>query len=1217
MMNGPWQQGVSNTSSVAGSDYDDPIKYDAPAGSTTTATSPITVSTMSQMAGLGGILSLPPVNDERPRTSDSSSSQGFGATQVLPNRASRPSRGSLPAVPRRVSSSVRGTGTASPGSSERSGPSSTDTRDPEPKKPNLGIIGVCALDSKARSKPSRNILNRINAQQEFEIIIFGDKVILDEQPENWPICDYLISFYSDGFPLDKAIEYVRLRKPFSVNDLPMQIVLWDRRLCLQILDAYEVPTPKRVEVNRDGGPTLPNADIAQHIFDRSGIRLPGREDGTGGGTNSPKEVVMVDEDTIRVDGVELKKPFVEKPVSGEDHNVYIYYSSEVGGGGRRLFRKINNKSSEADETLSIPRSITDEGSSYIYESFLSTQNHEDVKAYTVGLEYCHAETRKSPVVDGIVKRNTHGKEVRYITALSADETRIARQVAEAFGQRVCGFDLLRVGDKSFVIDVNGWSFVKDNNEYYDKCAQILKQGFIEEKKRKEAKLALDSESAGLTASNKSSSFAALKSMLKSPSMVRLAGNPSGRGTITPGETSPLASPPPFDRPLNARLPMVSTSQSDLLPPPAHLQIQESVEEGSEVNEEEEKPIPPPATKAQWKLKGMVAVIRHADRTPKQKFKFTFHTKPFVNLLKGHREEVLLIGEAALNSVMDAVDAAFQEGEEDAEKLKLLRTSLVKKGGWPGTKVQIKPMFRKKNQDDLTREHSHEPHHGLEPPHLDSTMRQNSLVGVTLSRVTAEEDNLEIEKLQLIIKWGGEPTHSARYQAQELGENMRNDLLLMNRDAIDDLKVFSSSERRVTTSANIWATAFVNKQKLPSDFIKVRKDLLDDSNAAKDEMDKVKKKLKTLLRKGNPAPSQFAWPENMPEPYIVARSVVELMKFHRRVMRQNFSKLYGGATSSLAAAVKNPTGAGTSSASSNSMKQAENVNNIQARWCCGEDQELFKERWEKLFAEFNDSEKIDPGKISELHDTIKFDALHNRQFLEWVFTPTPEMLQEFHDMETEMARKLAAADDANGVPQLNSEPVPSKSNPLPEKVAEKSADKSNIAHRFGLRKRAIDPATESYFNLFTGMPRSNAKTDVRLEKLRELFLYSKILFDFIGPQEYGITDSEKLQIGLLTSLPLLKAIVQDLVEMQASEGAKTSVYFTKESHIYTLLNCVIEGGIQTKIERNKIPELDYLSTICFELYESQNSTGEDDNDEFNYSIRITMSPGCHTFEPLDV
>ena len=124
-----------------------------------------------------------------------------------------------------------------------------------------------------------------------------------------------------------------------------------------------------------------------------------------------------------------------------------------------------------------------------------------------------------------------------------------------------------------------------------------------------------------------------------------------------------------------------------------------------------------------------------------------------------------------------------------------------------------------------------------------------------------------------------------------------------------------------------------------------------------------------------------------------------------------------------------------------------------------------------------------------------------------------------------------------------------------------------------------------------------------------------MFDFICPQEYGISDSEKLEIGLLTSLPLLKEIVQDLEEMQASDEAKTFVYFTKESHIYTLLNCILEGGIETKIKRATIPELDYLSQICFRLYELD--TTVDETPTYNYSIKITISPGCHVFDPLDV
>ena len=98
------------------------------------------------------------------------------------------------------------------------------------------------------------------------------------------------------------------------------------------------------------------------------------------------------------------------------------------------------------------------------------------KVYTVGPRYAHAEARTSPVVDGTVTRAADGKELRFPVLLSPQEKEVARAVCLAFGQKVCGFDLLRSAEKgrSFVCDVNGFSMVKHSFKYYDDAAGILR-----------------------------------------------------------------------------------------------------------------------------------------------------------------------------------------------------------------------------------------------------------------------------------------------------------------------------------------------------------------------------------------------------------------------------------------------------------------------------------------------------------------------------------------------------------------------------------------------------------------------------------------------------------------------------------------------------------------------------------------------------------------------
>ncbi|XP_063710465.1 inositol hexakisphosphate and diphosphoinositol-pentakisphosphate kinase 2-like isoform X3 [Symsagittifera roscoffensis] len=297
-------------------------------------------------------------------------------------------------------------------------------------------LGICAMQKKTDSKPMKQILTRLKVFDYLNIVIFQEDVILNEPVDKWPVVDCLISFFSTDFPLDKAIEYVKLRQPFCLNDLTMQKVLFDRREVYKILQKEGLPVPRYAVLDR---------------------RDP----------NFSDDQVVEDDDQITINGKVFKKPFVEKPMDAEDHNVTIYFQSSAGGGCQRLFRKIGSVSS----TYSSDSTVRKQGS-YIYEEFKPTDGC-DVKVYAVGSEYAHAEARKAPGLDGRVERDTNGKEVRYPVLLSHFEKFIARTISLAFKQTVCGFDLLRANGKSFICDVNGFSFVKNNSKYYDDCAKII------------------------------------------------------------------------------------------------------------------------------------------------------------------------------------------------------------------------------------------------------------------------------------------------------------------------------------------------------------------------------------------------------------------------------------------------------------------------------------------------------------------------------------------------------------------------------------------------------------------------------------------------------------------------------------------------------------------------------------------------------------------------
>ncbi|XP_073943698.1 inositol hexakisphosphate and diphosphoinositol-pentakisphosphate kinase isoform X2 [Choristoneura fumiferana] len=546
------------------------------------------------------------------------------------------------------------------------------------------VVGVCAMAKKSQSKPMKEILTRLDEFEYIKMLVFPEEVILKSPVEEWPICDCLISFHSKGFPLDKAIQYEKLRKPYVINNLHMQYDIQDRRKVYAILEGEGIEIPRYAVLDRD--------------------------------SPDPKHHELVEsEDHVEVNGVVFNKPFVEKPVSAEDHNIYIYYPTSAGGGSQRLFRKIGSRSS-----IYSPESRVRKTGSFIYEDFMPTDG-TDVKVYTVGPDYAHAEARKSPALDGKVERDSEGKEIRYPVILSNQEKLISRKVCLAFKQTVCGFDLLRANGKSFVCDVNGFSFVKNSNKYYDDCAKILGNMILRE--------------------------------------------------LAPTLHIPWSVPFQLDDP-----PIVPTTFGKMM-----------------------------------ELRCVVAVIRHGDRTPKQKMKVEVRHPRFFEIFEKYegfkRGHVKLKKPKQLQEILDIARAlladihtrhADPEIEEKQGKLEQLKSVLEMYGHFSGInrKVQMKYQPRGRPRGSSSDDGN------APPPHVEGA-GEPSLV--------------------LILKWGGELTPAGRIQAEELGRMFRCmypggqgrhipgeggtqglGLLRLHSTFRHDLKIYASDEGRVQMTAAAFA-----------------------------------------------------------------------------------------------------------------------------------------------------------------------------------------------------------------------------------------------------------------------------------------------------------------------------------------------------------------------------------------------------------------------------
>ncbi len=637
----------------------------------------------------------------------------------------------------------------------------------EEQKPDGRIqIGICAMDKKARSKPMAEILSRLD-EKLFRVVFFGDDLILNRPIEEWPSnIDVLIAFHSKGYPLQKAKDYVKLRRPFCLNDLDMQERLQDRRQVYDLLEASGIDVPRHVFLSQDGY----------------------KSTGSGDGNKKGETVVKEFDDHIEVNGVSIHKPFVEKPVDADDHNIAIYYPTSAGGGCKKLFRKIGNRSSEFYPDIN---EIRRDGS-YVYEEFVETQG-TDVKMYTVGPDYGHAEARKSPTVDGKVQRNADGKELRFPVILTLSEKEIARRIVLQFKQFVCGFDLLRVQEGhsvvSYCCDVNGFSFVKNSRKYYDDCAQILTEHMLAVMKPEQL-TSFSTLDPLVTEVDNNINYSSMNPLQR---VARLLGaNSASDGTATNLSAETFSEDGNEETRSTGHLSTGMLSNEDptlleegavpvreiprdLISEPASLPVSRNVSSenllklASDYGVGKRRKNENSTTAGlgnnghftsraslnmhQEELRCVIAVIRHADRTPKEKLKLNTSEPIILKYFRDHSEKPNSVKDLKIKKKSPMKDflAAVREIISKYEEIE----NLDKKG--EKLKMQFMHM-----RDVLERWKFS----GL-----------NRKLQLKPKKIVTDETTGEttVQQIQLILKWGGDLTKLGENQAIQLGQQFRHSI----------------------------------------------------------------------------------------------------------------------------------------------------------------------------------------------------------------------------------------------------------------------------------------------------------------------------------------------------------------------------------------------------------------------------------------------------------
>ncbi|XP_077795376.1 inositol hexakisphosphate and diphosphoinositol-pentakisphosphate kinase 1 isoform X16 [Macaca mulatta] len=376
-------------------------------------------------------------------------------------------------------------------------------------------------------------------------------------------------------------------------------------------------------------------------------------------------------------------------------------------------------------------------------------------------------------------------------------------------------------------------------------------------------------------------------------------------------------------------------------------------------EAEDIPIVPTTSGTMMELRCVIAIIRHGDRTPKQKMKMEVKHPRFFALFEKHggykTGKLKLKRPEQLQEVLDITRLLLAELEkepggeieEKTGKLEQLKSVLEMYGHFSGINRKVQLTYYP---------------HGVKASNEGQDLQREALA----------------PSLLLVLKWGGELTPAGRVQAEELGRAFRCmypggqgdyagfpgcGLLRLHSTFRHDLKIYASDEGRVQMTAAAFAKGLLALEgELTPILVQMVKSanmngLLDsDGDSLSSCQHRVKARLHHILQQDAP----FG-----PEDYDQLAPTRSISLLNSMTIIQNPVKV----CDQVFALIENLT--------HQIRERMQDPRSVDLQLYHSETLELMLQRWSKLERDFRQkSGRYDISKIPDIYDCVKYDVQHN-------------------------------------------------------------------------------------------------------------------------------------------------------------------------------------------------------------------------------------------------